>query len=94
MKRNSPSVMTIEEERERLFARMSAIPGVAVRPSMGSFVFFTVAEPERVCRGLTHRRVSVRDVSKYSRFANTLRVTVGTPDENEAFLQALAEVMP
>ena len=93
MKRIPAPTVSVDEERDRLFARMSAIPGVHVRPSMGSFVFFTVAEPERIHRGLVHRGVSVRDVSKYTRFPNTLRVAVSTPEENEEFLDALAKVM-
>lgn len=82
-----------DDERDRMFARMSAIPGVHVRPSVGTFVFFTVEEPGRIHRGLVHRGVSVRDVSKYVRFPNTLRVAVSSPEENEAFLEALAKVM-
>jgi len=85
--------VNMDEERERMFARMSAIPGVALRPSMGDFIFFTVGEPDRIQRALANKRQSVRDVSKYSRFPNTLRVRVGGPDQNEAFLQALGEVM-
>jgi histidinol-phosphate/aromatic aminotransferase/cobyric acid decarboxylase-like protein len=85
--------VNLDDERERMFARMSAIPGITLRPSMGEYIFFTVGEPERVHRALLNRRQSVRDVSKYSRFPSTLRVRVGDPDENEAFLQALGEVM-
>ncbi|HET6203480.1 MAG TPA: hypothetical protein VFI25_11840 [Planctomycetota bacterium] len=86
-------ILEIEDERERMFARMSAISGVMVRPSMGRFVFFTVADPERVHRELIRHGVPVRDVSKYPRFENTLRMAIGAPDENEAFLEALARVL-
>jgi histidinol-phosphate aminotransferase len=33
----------------------------------------------------------VRDCSSWPRLANCLRVTVGTPEENDRFLDALAE---
>lgn len=86
-------LVEIEEERERMFARMSAIPGVSVRPSMGRYVFFTVADPERVHHDLIRHGVPVRDVSKYPRFEGTLRVSVGSREENETFLAALGRAL-
>jgi histidinol-phosphate aminotransferase len=35
----------------------------------------------------------VRDCSGWPRLAECLRVTVGTPDENDAFLIALTEIV-
>ena len=86
-------IFEIEEERERMFARMSAISGVMVRPSMGRYVFFTVAEPEKVHHDLIRHGVPVRDVSKYPRFANTLRVAISAPEENELFLESLVRAL-
>jgi histidinol-phosphate aminotransferase len=37
--------------------------------------------------------VLVRDCSGWPRLADCLRVTVGTPDENDTFLDALREVV-
>jgi histidinol-phosphate aminotransferase len=46
----------------------------------------------RVWQGLVERSVLVRDCSSWPRLAGCLRVTVGTPAENDAFLAALGEV--
>ena len=43
---------------------------------------------------LLDRGVLVRDFSRWPRLDGCLRVTVGTPDENDAFLAALARVAP
>ncbi|HTW97423.1 MAG TPA: hypothetical protein VMD59_01530, partial [Acidimicrobiales bacterium] len=37
--------------------------------------------------------VLIRDVSSWPRLRGQLRITVGTPEEDDAFLDALAEVM-
>jgi histidinol-phosphate aminotransferase len=38
--------------------------------------------------------VLVRDVTAYPRLERCLRVTVGTPEENDAFLHALGTALP
>ena len=51
-------------------------------------------EAAEVWKGLVERSVLVRDCSSWPRLAGCLRVTVGTPAENDAFLAALREVLP
>ncbi|MBK9384573.1 MAG: histidinol-phosphate transaminase [Planctomycetes bacterium] len=87
------TVEHIIQERERVLARMSCIPGVVPRPSMANFVLFEVLEHEKVYRRLHRRGITVRDVSSYDELKSSLRVTIGTPEENEAFLNALAEAV-
>ena len=85
--------MTLDQvvaERERVLARMASIQGVVPRPSMANFVLFDVEEHEKVYKRLLKKGVSVRDVSKYEELRSSLRVTIGSPEENEDFLKALA----
>ena len=44
-------------------------------------------------KGLVERSVLVRDCSSWPRLDGCLRVTIGTPAEDDAFLAALAEVL-
>ncbi len=88
----------IVAERERLVAGLAAL-GVTQWPSGANFVLFRPAAPDaeagtRVWQGLVDRSVLVRDCSSWPRLAGCLRVTVGTPEENDAFLAALGEVRP
>jgi histidinol-phosphate aminotransferase len=46
-----------------------------------------------VWRGLLDHSVLVRDCSSWPRLEGCLRVTIGTPAENDRFLAALAEVV-
>jgi histidinol-phosphate aminotransferase len=78
-------------ERERVAAALGAMPGVEVMPSDANFLCFSTAiAPRRLWGGLLDRGVLVRDVSGYPTLDRHLRVTIGTPAENDAFLRALA----
>ena len=87
-------VALLVAERERLALGLSRLP-VATWPSEANFLLF---RPERrpggeVWQALVERSVLVRDCSSWPRLDGCLRVTVGTPDENSAFLGALEEVL-
>ncbi len=87
-------VATIVEERGRLAAALRDLP-VETWRSDANFILF---RPQRrsgpeVWQGLLDRSVLVRNCSSWEHLDDCLRVTVGTPAENDAFLAALAEVI-
>ncbi len=75
-------------ERERLFQALRAM-GVEVYPSEANFLLFRVPNSRETFLRLLERGVLVRDVSRYPMLDGCLRVTVGSPEDNEAFLAAL-----
>ena len=86
-------VKIIVEERERLVEGLAAL-AVETFPSGANFVLFRVGggdveDGHRVWQGLVDRSVLVRDCSGWPRLGGCLRVTVGTPAENDRFLAAL-----
>ena len=87
-------VKQIVAERERIGEAMSGL-GLDVVPSGANFVLF---RPETraggdVWQDLVKRSVLVRDCSSWPRLDGCLRVTIGTPEEDDAFLDALREVL-
>ena len=81
-------------ERERLMSRLSAIDGVEVHPSEANFILVHVQYATHVWRELHKAHgVLVRDVSGDPRLAGCLRLTVGTPEENDRLVEALGEVL-
>jgi histidinol-phosphate aminotransferase len=80
----------LSAERDRLHDALAGIDGVHVWPSAANFLLFRTAVPDLFDRLLT-RGVLVRDFSDKPRCEGCLRVSVGTPDENDAFLDALRE---
>ncbi len=87
-------VAGISEERGRLVAALADLP-VEVWPSAANFVLFRpVGRSGRgVWQALLERSVLVRDCSSWPRLTDCLRVTIGTPAEDDAFLAALQEVL-
>lgn len=85
-------VALIKSERDRMSVAMTDM-GVHVWPSGSNFVLFRPSDTPDGAAGIWMRMldqgVLVRDCSSWDRLAGCLRVTVGTPDENDAFLRAL-----
>lgn len=75
-------------ERDRLLAALQARDDVEAWPSQANFLLLRTEAPDLFDRLLAHG-VLVRDFSSRPRLAGCLRVTVGTPEENDAFLAAL-----
>jgi len=84
----------LRSERGRLAAALAAQRGVTVFESAANFLLFRVAQPDAVFAGLKERGILIKNVSKMHRLlAGCLRVTVGTPAENDAFLQGLKSTL-
>ena len=87
-------VRTIVAERERLSTALASMP-IDVTPSGANFILFrprTLGGRE-LWQALLERSVLVRDCSGWPRLTGCLRVTVGTADENDAFLDAVKEII-
>ena len=85
-------VAVLREERGRIAAGLGALE-VDTWPSDANFLLFRprhVAATE-VWQRLLDRSVLVRDCSDWPGTPGCLRVTVGAPEENRAFLSALRE---
>jgi histidinol-phosphate aminotransferase len=87
-------VAALVEERGRLMARLADLP-VTVWPSAANFVLFRpeTRDGAEVWQTLLDRSVLVRDCSSWPRLDGCLRVTIGTPAEDDAFLAALEETL-
>jgi histidinol-phosphate/aromatic aminotransferase/cobyric acid decarboxylase-like protein len=89
------NVHRLVAERERLLARLADVPGVRTCSSDANFFLIEClsADPKAVFASMLRRGVLVRDVTSYPRLERCLRVTVGTPEENDAFLHALGTAL-
>jgi histidinol-phosphate aminotransferase len=87
-------VAGIVEERGRLVAALTDLP-LDVWPSAANFVLFRPRERsgDQVWKDLVERSVLVRNCASWPRLDGCLRVTIGTPAEDDAFLDALREVL-
>jgi histidinol-phosphate aminotransferase len=87
-------VERIVAERERLVAGLDRL-GVRQWPTGANFILFRpeAAGGDAVWQGLVDRGVLVRNCASWPRLADCLRVSVGTPEENDRFLTALEETL-
>ena len=85
----------IREERQRLATQLSGLPTILkVLPSQANFLLFCCAGATRICGQLLDRGVVIRDRSRLPGLENAIRVSVGTPAENDRFLKELTSVLP
>jgi histidinol-phosphate aminotransferase len=86
----------IREQRGELLARLGKLPGVTVYPSAANFILMRVP-PGRgaaVFEGLKAAGVLIKNLAGSApALADCLRVTVGKPEENAAFLTALRSLL-
>ncbi len=87
----SGPVRAIISGRERLYEELLKIPGARPYPSEANFVFFKVPDADAVHQKLLRHGVLIRNMNSVVRGA--LRVTVGTPEENDLFIDALKKIM-
>ncbi len=87
-------ISEIMRGRDQLAHGLSLIHGIEVFPSEANFVLFRTEHASALWRDLLHgHSVMVRDFSRTPGLENCLRVTVGTPEENQRFLEAVAAVV-
>ena len=82
----------IKAERARLQAALAAMPGLRQWPSEANMVLVRVPDSKRAFDGMKARGVLIKHIAGlHPLLANCLRLTVGTPAENDALIAALKE---
>jgi histidinol-phosphate aminotransferase len=88
------SIREIIRSRDTLMHGLGDMDGVTVFPSEANFVMFRVEHASALWRDLLHNHsVLIRDFSRARGLEDCLRVTVGTEEENERFLEAMRDVL-
>jgi histidinol-phosphate aminotransferase len=78
------------QERDRVFAELRKRKSVRAFPSTANFILIKTEKPAReLFDQLYGQSVLVRDVSAYPLLDRCLRISIGTPEENDKLLAAL-----
>ncbi len=87
-------VARLVEARGEVLDRLNGLE-LDVWPSESNFILFRPRRHDAVTvwQGLVDRSVLVRDCSSWPRLEGCLRVTIGSPEENDRFLTALRAVL-
>jgi len=85
-----PWINLIKSERERVATELSKLRTVKkVFPSEANFLLVRIEAAQEVYDDLTGDRIVVRDRSTVVRCEDCLRITIGTPDENDRLIAAV-----
>lgn len=85
------SVELIIRERDRVIRELDGIVGVRTYPSQANWVLFKLPEASRAWKHLYDKGILVRDFSNSAGLKGMLRVTIGSPSQNDAFIEAIRE---
>ena len=86
----TPQVHTLIAERERVAKALAALPYVTkVYPSDANFLLVKMEHSREMYEYLIGRELIVRDRSRTPGCEGTLRITIGTPEENDRLIEEL-----
>lgn len=82
----------LKAERTRVALALDRIGGITRFPSEANFILIRVPDASRTFERLLSRKILVKNTSTaHPLLTNTLRITVGTPAENDAIIAALED---
>jgi histidinol-phosphate aminotransferase len=81
-------VLAITEQRDRIETELTVL-GIESFTSHANFLLFRMSEAHKVWSALLDRGVLIRDYSATPGLDECLRVTAGTPEETDAFVDAM-----
>lgn len=84
-------VQQVRSERDRLSQALQQVPGVVrVYPSQGNYLLARFSDAQAAFDALLAAGVVVRDQRAAPQLQDALRITIGSPEENDRVLQALS----
>ena len=93
MERFQPLIATLVSERERMASALAQLPGVTVYPSGTNFLFVHLGRSGKDAHDYlrSQQNVLVADMGMYAGYQDYLRISIGTPEENDLVVNGLAE---
>lgn len=87
------NVRTLIAERERMRAALTQLHGLEPLPSHTNFLLIRLRgrDPQQLKRALAERNILIR-AFRHPRLQEYIRLSLGTPEQNDAVIQALQEL--
>ena len=92
----APRVDRCATERARVMQALAHVDAIEAFPSVTNFILLRVkdGDPAGAHARFLEQGVLIRDISMWPGCAGCLRVSIGTPSENDRFIAALAHAFP
>jgi len=87
------NVQLITKGKERVYNSIKNLSGVEAFSSDANFILFRVKDADKTFKELIDKGVLIRNFNSPGRLENCLRVTIGKPEENEAFIEVLSQII-
>jgi len=81
-------LQTLVAEREKLYQALQKMPDWTVYPSSANFLLIRTPDAAAVYKALLQKGILVRRQDHYPGLEGCIRVSLGTPEENQRFLEA------
>ena len=82
----------MQQDKDRFYSRLSAIPGVQTLPSIGDWILVRVEKPSDLARKVT-RRMSPGLVSVPRHVKGAVRIQVSDAKTNEQVIMVIREAI-
>lgn len=88
-----PLIKQVVQERKNLAISLAELPGVKVYPSETNFILIKLQQAAELAAALAEQEIAVRSLGNGPGLENCVRITVGSPMENETLLQEIREFL-
>ena len=86
-------IETLLRERARVSEQLRRLPAIRrVWPSDSNFVLIECVDADQVLRAAAHVGLIIRDPRSNPSLANCLRISIGSPEQNERLLRAVTQL--
>jgi histidinol-phosphate aminotransferase len=83
-------IAEIRSERDRMRKAIAGLPGVKqLWPSDANFILVEFEDPDRALKGSRAANLLIREVRAQVGLPRTVRISIGTPDQNDRLLESL-----
>jgi len=87
------TIVGIIAEREKLIDKLREFSFVTkIYPTDANFILVKTVDAEKIYKSLLDEKIVVRNRNNVELCAGCLRITIGTPEENESLLKALKQM--
>jgi histidinol-phosphate aminotransferase len=84
------TINTVRNERERMYSTLAKVDGIKVFSSDANFLFLEAGKNyQRVSKALRSSSIAVKELSNLAGHRGCMRVTIGTREMNDKFLQCV-----
>ena len=93
-KKTEQQILLIQKEKEKMRRALEELPGVSkVFPSDTNFLLVEIKEATQIYSALLKKGIVLRNRSGILYCNECLRITIGTPEENQRLIQELKKLV-